>query len=85
MFLSGIMDLIYVKSPSVLIRIIKQKVMATVVILRHALPFKDILSLKRGLCIRFKKKIKLKHYLFKEKMDLMKKTKLYSSHNYTKS
>lgn len=35
------------QNPSVLITTIKQKVMATVVISRHALLFKDILSLKR--------------------------------------
>lgn len=44
--------------------IIKEKVMATVVILRYSLLFKDILSLKRSLCIRFKKKNKLIHSTF---------------------
>lgn len=49
MFLSVIMDLIYV-NPSVLITTIKQEVTATVVLLRHSLLFKDILSFKRNLC-----------------------------------
>lgn len=54
------------QSPSVLITIIKQKVTATVVILRHALLLKDILPLKRGLCMRLIK-IKLKNHLLKGK------------------